>query len=607
MSIPKEQKNPVSDYLRVILKRKWCVLAFPVVLVCAVAVLSSKVTPVYQASCQLLIEKEIAGQVGFKEVIGIDTINQDYYQTQYKILESRSLAKEVVHELGLEQVNEFSRPKPSVWSMLRKVVLNEGVVVQPRDFEAVTAMFIKAIDIEPVRNTRLLKIKAKSDNPALAAKMANTLARVYITRNLEDKLFSSRQVLKRLLPQTGEEGLSTEDDVNELILSLPSVVNHPLIQKLKEDCAGFETEYAALGRRYGPKHPKIIGVKSAFEEMKEKIDMETKRIVSSVKTELSGNLKSNNIRIIDTAEAPDKPVYPNKRMNAIMGLISGLVLGCSVAFLLEHLDNTVKSQEFIVGGLGLTFLGHIPAIRSWSGSKKRSKYIHLAEEPQSPSSEAFRNIRTWVNFQSGPHDGLKALMISSAGPQEGKTTVAVNLAISLAQAGNNVLLVDADMRRPSVHQALNLFNFKGLSDYLKKGAPMEEVLQDTYLEQLKCVCSGPLPPDTSELLGSIRMRNFIEESKKQFDCVIFDSPPALNLADAVVLGRQIDGAILVIHYGKYLKGMVDKARQRFEEMGIRIVGAVLNNIQVEKHDNTYYYYYSSDYSKSNEHKEPALT
>ena len=103
------------------------------------------------------------------------------------------------------------------------------------------------------------------------------------------------------------------------------------------------------------------------------------------------------------------------------------------------------------------------------------------------------------------------------------------------------------------------------------------------------------------------MRKFIAESTKLFDCVIFDSPPALNLADAVVLGRQIDGVILVIHYGKYLKGMVDKARQRFEEMGIRIVGAVLNNIQLEKHDNTYYYYYPSDYSKSNEQKQPALT
>jgi succinoglycan biosynthesis transport protein ExoP len=599
MQTSKNESAHLRNYLIIILKRKWTILTFLTALVTVVMIVSFKMEPIYQATCQLLIEKERPDAVSFEEVIGIDTLDQDYYQTQYKILKSRSLAKGVIQELDLEHIEEFSqsRPKPNLQMLFRKTILREALPAKSLDIEGIIDRFLSAIEIEPVRNTRLVEIKAKSRDPGLATHMANTLAQTYLSQNLEYKLFASRQVLDKLLPQKGKTEFHSEDiNLNELVVSLPSVVNHPLIQKLKERCAELEVSYATLSKRYGPRHPKVISVKSALNEMKENINLETKRILSAVKTELSGNLKSSNIRIIDLAQVPKKPISPNKGLNLILSLTSGLILGCGLAFFFEYWDNTFKAEEDVEGYLGLLFLGHIPTIRPRGRKKKAEKNIFVHTYPKSAACEAFRNIRTGIDF-SHSSNPVKTILISSAGPQEGKTLIAVNLAISMAQADNKVLLVDTDMRRSTMHRILKLNNYFGLSDYFKGESELGKLVQDTFIENLKCICCGPSPSNPSELLGSIKMKELIEAVRNSFDKIIFDSPPVLSVTDSLVLGKAMDGVIQVVRFGKYPRDMIYQAKQRLQEMEIKVIGVVLNDIDIERSGRYYYPYYYRYYHK----------
>jgi capsular exopolysaccharide synthesis family protein len=597
MQILKKESPHLRNYLDILLKRKWTVLTSLVSLIVIVMFVSSRIEPVYQASCQLLIEKEKTDTVSFKEMIGIDTLDQDYYQTQYKILKSRSLAKEVIQKLGLEQVEEFSQARQGVYLMLRKAIFGENIPPQTLDMERIIDRFLNAIDVEPVTNTRLVKVKAKSHNPILAVHIANTLAQSYLSHNLEYRLFASRQVLEKLLSYGEKAGNHSQNtDLNELILSLPSVVNHPLIQELKQKYAELEVNYANLSQRYGPKHPKIVSVKSALEEMRRNMDLETERIVSAVKTELSGNLKSSNIKIIDLAEVPRKPITPNKKLNLILSLASGLILGCSLAFFFEYWDNTFKTEEDIERYLGLPFLGHIPTIRIRRAGKKVEKNIFLHTHPKSIAAEAFRNVRTGIHYvhSSGP---VKTIMVTSAGPEEGKTLVAVNLAISMVQAGSRVLLVDTDMRRPAVHRILKLKNSFGISSYLQGESELGKIVQETFIENLGCVTCGPLPSNPSELLGSNRMEEFVEVVRERFDRVIFDTPPIISVADSLILGKLVDGAVQVVRFSKYPRDMVFRAKQRLQEMEIKIIGVVLNDIDIERSGRYYYPYYYRYYRK----------
>lgn len=601
------QPAHLHDYLAVLNKRKWLVFSFMSALILVVTFISLNKRPIYQASCQLLIEKERPEAVSFQEAIGIDTVDNDYYQTQYKILHSRSLAKKVVDAIDLERVAEFYEPRPGLLESLEKFIFKVPVDLEPLDKESIIDRFLKAVIIEPVRKTRLVRINARAYDPELAATIANTLAQTYVKQNLESKLFASRQVLNQLFPQIDSDPDRT--DISELILSLPSVVNHDLIKKLKEESAEIEVEYATLSKRYGPKHPKMIAITSALEEMMAKIKLETKRVAASVKTELAGNFKSNNIRIIDPASAPKKALYPRTRLNIILSIIGGLVLGCGLAFFVEYLDSTVKNPKDITNFLGLSLLGNIPHIKAHSRRKKNAMYNLSQSQPRSQASEAFRSIRTRLSFltNGGGLNKVTTVLISSAGPSEGKTLVAINLANSLAQAGRRVLLVDADMRRPSVHKYLHVDNSFGFSNYLKRDLELGRVIQQNSIENLRVIPSGPLPSNPSELLDAINMEVFCAELKDEFDWVIFDASP-VSVSDAVILGKLVDGVIQVVHSGKYHRNMVNQARQTLEENEINLIGAVLNNISMQESGYSYYssYYYGGYYQQNDKSKKAAV-
>ncbi|MFD1136171.1 CpsD/CapB family tyrosine-protein kinase [Paenibacillus urinalis] len=213
-----------------------------------------------------------------------------------------------------------------------------------------------------------------------------------------------------------------------------------------------------------------------------------------------------------------------------------------------------------------------------------------AVNPKAPISEAYRTLRTNIQF-SAIDDQIKVLMVASAQSGEGKTTTVSNLAVTYAQEGKKVLLIDTDLRKPSLHQVFTVSNHAGLSSAIAAQYPVQEVLQKTAVHNLDVLPSGPIPPNPSEMLGSKKMTALLEELKEMYDIILFDTPPVLAVTDAMIISSLCDGVVLVVNSGKVKKDLVKKAKGHLEHVNARILGVVLNNLQLSKNQSNYYYYY----------------
>jgi len=286
------------------------------------------------------------------------------------------------------------------------------------------------------------------------------------------------------------------------------------------------------------------------------------------------------VEIVRRAEPGKDPVRPNKTLNIILGVVVGLIVGVGLAFFIEYLDTSVKTIDEVERAFQAPVLGVIP---------QNVGYL-LDEGPDSQHAEAYRVLRTHFLF-SRKDDKLNSIVIISAGMGEGKSTTALNLATVFAQAGQRVVIVDSDLRRPTLHKILHVSNNVGLTNYLLKQNSLEEVIQTTPVPMLDFMASGKLPSSSMSILNSLQMKNLIAELKQRYDFVFFDSPPILGVSDAAVLASEVDMAIQVIQYRRYPQPMNIRAKQLIEKAGGNLVGIVLNNITMSQ-DEGYYYYYS---------------
>jgi polysaccharide biosynthesis transport protein len=351
-------------------------------------------------------------------------------------------------------------------------------------------------------------------------------------------------------------------------------------------------------------------------------------------TGVSAGLKASNIRVVDEAVAPHKPARPNLPLNLALAFVLGLGLGVGGAFLQEHLDNSLKSSEDIERYLGLPALGLIPSVESLNGQRRgvyglpdravaatagdssangsgangnghnghhsaadnpAKNWYRIAGgiEPPAALAEAFRGLRTSVLLSSADQPP-RTLLVSSARPAEGKTTVSVNLSISLAQLGQRVLLIDGDMRRPSIRKALDLANGLGLVSYLTGQKDWRAAVLPSGIENLDALVCGPVPPNPAELLSAERMRAMLDEARGEYQFVIVDSPPLLNVSDSRILATLVEGVILVVKGGVTPRELAQRAQSYAEDVGANLIGVVLNNIDVRSGDD-YYRYYRYDY------------
>ena len=435
--------------------------------------------------------------------------------------------------------------------------------------------------------------------------------------------------------------------------SIPYVIENRLIQDLKKDYINTKAEIVKLSDKYGEKFPAMVKLISQAKEQKNIINSEINKLIKSLETkykvalakeeslsnaleeqkevalglnrkaiaystltreaesekamynillkrmketDITGELKTSNIRIIDAAEIPGSPIKPRKRFNILLAAVIGLVLGFGMAFFGEYLDNTIKSPEDIERYLGLPLLGAFEKVKAPKDKKLSVFDMITHKRPRSNIAETFRNIRTKV-ISPSVGNPRKLMLVTSTAPDEGKTFVVSNLAVAIAQTGKKTLIVDTDFRNPRLNSVFNVKRKPGLSDHLMGKNEIEVVINPTKISNLSVVTCGRIPPNPSELLGSNSMEMFCKAVREKFDIVLFDTPPSLMVTDAVVLSNILDGVIFVIKSSVHERKVVERAISQITNKNKKheVLGVVMNNIDVSR--GSYFYHYYSSYYK----------
>jgi polysaccharide biosynthesis transport protein len=445
------------------------------------------------------------------------------------------------------------------------------------------------------------------------------------------------------------------------LYTLPQIANNPDIQALLKQLALQESRFAELKTRYLRRYPTYIEAEQGILELKRAIETQAKLIVAALRNnarltkaaetqlellvaaqeqenlklrgakiqydvlkrdaeqsdvlyktvlskwkemDLSGRNKINNIHIKDEAAIPLKPVKPRVMLTLFLGVVGGMGVAVGLAFFVNYLDDSIKSQDDVETYLRLPFLGYVPNIKT-NSVVERDLQAHL--HPQSNAAEGFRTIRATVSLTHKP-EKFRILSVTSTIPSEGKSLVASNLAIVTAQTGLRTLLVDSDMRRPSVHKAYQLHSPKGLSGFLAQEVDNpEEIIHSSEVPNLDIVCCGSVPTNPSELISSKRMMDFLEMMRTKYDRIILDCPPISAVSDPLIISALTDGVVFVTKFNKIRRDHARKSVQRLHNAGIHVVGLVLNDIDFEGKDSYYYsyYYYQNRYYASHYKNAPA--
>jgi len=717
------QESTLREYMRVLIKRKWMVLACILGIFGATLVASLRQTPVYEAIGRIAVNKADSNVITFKDSIPVvDYMDPSDLDTEVRILQSDLLALQVVRQLNLDKRPEFGgqpdRPQPNL--------VADPLLGDSSRTTALLGGFKGNLRVSSIPNTRIMEIHYRSTDAQLAASAVNTLVATYIEQNFKTKFESTMQASDWLSKQlvdlqmkveTSQEKLvryqkeheilgidekqnittakldelnkeltsaesermqrdaayrqtqSTDPEAVAAAISADSVgnttsVGSGLIDKLREQQANLKIQIADLSTQFGPAYPKVAQLNNQLKEIDRQFQSETRKAVDHLRGQylaalqrenmlrdafekqkqqanklnenaieysllkrdvetnrtlyeglleklkeagVTAGLRSNNIKILDAARVPTAPVEPNIPRNLLFALVLGITSGVGLAFLLENMDNTVRTTEQAQLISALPSLGMIPLGSKWPANGSHAKQLTLASSkeaveivtqarPQSQMAESYRALRTSLLLSSlgAPP---KVIMVTSARPQEGKTTTAINSAIVLAQKGVRVLLVDADLRRPSVHKTLGLGPRSGLSNVLTGSATLQQAITvSPVLPNLFILPAGTPPPNPAELLASTNMKQVLDELREQFDHVVVDTPPTLSVTDAVVLSPRVDAIILVIRSGQTTKQALRRSRDILMQVNAHVTGVLLNAVDLSSPDYYYYYEYQGKYT-----------
>ncbi|MCU0509088.1 MAG: polysaccharide biosynthesis tyrosine autokinase [Anaerolineae bacterium] len=413
-----------------------------------------------------------------------------------------------------------------------------------------------AVTVTPVRDTLLLKVTVEGPNARLISDAANVLPQVFIDRDREQQL---GQVSKWRESLEGEIE-ATLADITRTTNDLAAAADDSQKTRLEASLAQYRTTYSSL-------------------------------LANAQQARTAEAQATNNLVVSEPAVAPEVPIRPRTFTNTLLALVIGAMLAVGAAFLAEYLDDTVKTADDVSRVTGLSTLGAIARLKDAGGTRQLIAWL----KSKAPETEAYRTLRTNIQFSSVDKP-IKTLLVTSSSPGEGKSTTTANLAVVMAQTGQQVIVVDTDLRRPVLHKVFEVPNNAGLTTALLagEGVDIESHLQPTEIDHLSVLTSGPIPPNPSELLGSHRMTNLVAALSQHADLVIFDSPPVLAVTDAAVLARQVDGVLLVADAGRTKEHALTSAAAELEKTGGNVLGVALNRLDVRRGYNYYYYYYYSD-------------
>jgi len=415
------------------------------------------------------------------------------------------------------------------------------------------------VSVSPIRDTQLLDLKVEGPDRKLITEIANRLPVVFSARN--------QQMQTGLL---GESKASLEREMANVEADLART--QAALEKTTEATERIRLE--TLVAQYRSTYSNLV---HSFQQIK-----------------LAEVQSANNLIVAAPATVPESPIRPRTMTNTLLAAVVGAMIAVGAAFLIEYLDDTVKSPDDVRRVSGLATLGAIARVRE-AGDERR---LITWSQSKAPEAEAYRTLRTNIQFSSVDKP-VRTLLVTSSGPSEGKSTTAANLAVVMAQTGQRVALVDTDLRRPVLHRVFSLPNNVGLTTALLPGedVSVDGRLQPTQVENLWVLTSGPVPPNPSELLGSQRMATLVGKLLAVADLVIFDSPPVLAVTDAAVLGRQVDGVVIVVDAGQTREPGLAQAADEMRKTGANVLGVALNRLD-SRSGGYYYYYYYYNYSYS---------
>lgn len=466
-------------------------------------------------------------------------------------------------------------------------------------------------EIEKVDKSLISYLDGEISQPYIV-ELQKKIAEIEIKRDIEASIPSEEKLILKTKEEYNKKLDPLKKSFDEKVLVLKSSIyaNTPadrrqLIQKyfetnislqsnrakfnsLKKLLSKYESEFSKLPAQ-SIELAKLERVKKSAEKLYLTLEEKYQEALVNERAQLG------NVNIIDKALVPQFPTKPNRKLIIIAGCILGLALGLGFAFLRNYLDRSIKTPEEIEKR-GISVLAWIPNIEELKELGSSMLEFVVANKPNSTASESFKALRTRVLYSKLESEPLKTILITSSIPSEGKTTVALNLAGSFAQAEKNVLLLDCDLRKPRVHAVFETERFPGLSDYLFGNFTLEEITRKTKIERMNFITSGTIPPNPSELLGSKQMKDFMDKLRTIYDMIIIDSSPFLSVTDSEIIMRLIDGCILIVQANKtpidaFLKGytrMVSNDPHKF-------LGSVFNNFSYKSvygYYYNYYYYYS---------------
>ena len=716
-----EREALLSDYLDVLRRRRWVILAFFALVLALTTLLTVAATPVFKATALIEIRQENPKIVSFKEVeMAQPQEYREFYQTQYDILRSQTLANRAIERLTAEGVSltDLENRSPGWLTGLRallprrpEVPVEAGV----REAQGRTDAFLAQVEVSPRRNSFLVEVSYWSRDPHLAGRAANVLADEYINLSLDQRLQAlqkGRAFIERQLAATKAALGRSEDELQEFsraneiltmdekeniayrrladlnrnltqvqgvriakeslyrqtttkLAGISVVINNELLKGLRDQVARLDAERAKLANTFTDEYPEVRKLQAQIVDLRQQIAAEHERIVRGIRAdyeaakkneellvealesqkkevadlnqraidykifkrevdtnrgiyetllqrlkevEVNEGIRASNVQVVDPARVPLRPDRPRLAHNLLLALALGLAGGIGLAFLQEHLDSSLKTPTQVENYLALPMLGTVPLVRhkEQNGATPGASIELIAHhKPSSHAAESLRTLRASL-FLATADGPPTRLLITSARPQEGKTCLSTNLAISLAQMGRRVVLVDADLRRPRVHRVFDIPITPGLTNYLTGSSPLPQLLHATPVRLLDVIPSGPVPPSPAELLDSLAMRTLLDELNKRYDFVVIDAPPVLGFADVPLLSRFAGGLLLVVRAGSTPRAIAKQTADYLLRLRAKVLGVVLNQVAADQQGYGYYDYgYYRDYTP-NPNDEPLL-
>jgi tyrosine-protein kinase len=479
-----------------------------------------------------------------------------YQASSWVVIKEKPLESSVLDQT-ISQLS--SQPERSVETNVELLKTKEMAkkVIDSLQLDTSSGALLEKMSVKPISNTNIIEIKARDRYPEVARDIANQYAIVYQdwrrSENVKD-ISKARSEVWEVLQKTKDEAI----DLSRQIQGNFTAANIPEEVKVEQQIA--YNYYVELQRIY--------------------------RQLS-----ISEDLMSGGLEVVSDSDAPSSPVVPRPLRNGLLAFFLSVMLGLGLAFLVDYLDDTIEGRDEAQRLFNAPVLGEIPRQRELEDDQRRSTLV-MVSDPKSPISEAFRALRTNIQYINYERQ-LKTLMITSCGPAEGKSFVTANLAVALAEAGHEIMIIGADMRRPAIKDFFHISNEEGLSSLLIGRKSFEECLKSGGKPNLSILPSGPLPPNPSELIGSRRMNEVLAKSKTMADIILLDTPPVLAVSESAVLAPRCDGVIIVVNIDVAKKDEVRKTHDLLMQVKSNVVGLIINYVEGTK-SYGYYYYYSGD-------------